>query len=44
MTWIIAITWTVSLILTGKIAHAVGWRDCIRTLEVFIAERKDGAE
>lgn len=41
MNWIIAITWTVSLILTGKIAHAVGWRDCIRTLEVFISNRKE---
>ena len=44
MNWIIAITWTVSLILTGKIAHAVGWRDCIRTVEAFIAEQKDGGE
>lgn len=45
MTWVIAFTWTVSLILTGKIANSIGrndgWRDCIRTLEVFIDNRKE---
>lgn len=35
MTWIIAITWTISLILTGKIAHAVGWAECM-----YVTKRK----